>query len=262
MTIDPAAAADAVGPRTAAVIAVHLYGQTADLAALASLCDRSGLALIEDCAQAHGATWTGRHVGTFGRAAAFSFYPTKNLGTVGDGGMVTTDDAELAARIRMLREYGWDASRSSVASGVNSRLGIVEAAILSAMLPHLPRMLGVRHEVAQRYGAELMDLPLTLPEERPQTQHAHHLYVPQCGDAATRDALLRHLERRGVIAGVHYPVPVHLQPAYRDRIEARALPHTERLADRVLSLPVYPELTSAQQELVIAATRQHFQGSR
>jgi dTDP-4-amino-4,6-dideoxygalactose transaminase len=261
MTIDPAAAADAIGPRTAAIVAVHLYGQAADLAALADLCDRRGLALVEDCAQAHGATWADRHVGTFGRAAAFSFYPTKNLGTVGDGGMVTTDDGELAARVRMLRQYGWDESRSSVATGLNSRLGQIEAAILSAKLPHLPRMLQARHEVARRYGAELVDLPLTLPAERPQTHHAHHLYVPSCRDSAARDALVQHLARRGVVAGVHYPVPVHLQPAYRDRIDARALTRTEELAGQVLSLPVYPELTAAQQELVIAAMREHFEGA-
>jgi dTDP-4-amino-4,6-dideoxygalactose transaminase len=262
MTIDPAAAADAVGPRTAAIVAVHLYGQVADLAALADLCDRCGLALIEDCAQAHGATWAGKHVGTFGRAAAFSFYPTKNLGTVGDGGMVTTDDAELAARIRMLRQYGWDESRSSVAAGVNSRLGPIEAAILSVKLRHLPGTLAARHAVAQRYGAGLLNLPLMLPAERPQAHQAHHLYVPQCGDVATRDSLLRHLERRGVVAGVHYPVPVHLQPAYRDRVDARELTQTEELAGRVLSLPIYPELTSTQQEHVMAATREHFEGAR
>jgi dTDP-4-amino-4,6-dideoxygalactose transaminase len=257
MTIDPEAAAAAVGPRTAAVVAVHLYGQAADLAALAGLCDRRGLALIEDCAQAHGATWANRHVGTFGRAAAFSFYPTKNLGTVGDGGMVTTDDGELAARVTMLRQHGWDDSRSCVTTGVNSRLGPIEAAVLSAKLPHLPRMLQERHDVARRYGAELVDLPLTLPAERPETQHAHHLYVPACRDAAARDALVKHLERRGVVAGVHYPVPVHLQPAYRDRVDGRALTRTEELAGQVLSLPIYPELTPAQQELVIVATRKH-----
>jgi dTDP-4-amino-4,6-dideoxygalactose transaminase len=262
MTIDPEAAADAVGPRTAAVVAVHLYGQAADLAAVADLCDRCGLALIEDCAQAHGATWAGRHVGTFGRAGAFSFYPTKNLGTVGDGGMVTTEDRELAARIRMFRQYGWDESRSSVAAGVNSRLGPIEAAILSVKLQHLPRMLAARHAVAQRYGAGLVDLPLMLPAERPQAQHAHHLYVPRCGEVATRDSLLRGLERHGVVAGVHYPVPIHLQPAYRERVDRRSLVRTEELAGRVLSLPIYPELTSPQQELVITATREHFEGAR
>jgi dTDP-4-amino-4,6-dideoxygalactose transaminase len=262
MTIDPRAAADAVGSRTAAVVAVHLYGQAADLAGLADLCDQRGLALIEDCAQAHGATWENRHVGTFGRAAAFSFYPTKNLGTVGDGGMIATGDGELADRVRMLRQYGWDESRSSVVTGVNTRLGPIEAAILSAKLPHLPRMLQARHEVARRYGAELVDLPLTLPAERPRTQHAHHLYVPACRDAAARDALVQHLERRGVVAGVHYPVPVHLQPAYSDRVDGRALTRTEELAGQVLSLPIYPELTAAQQELVIEATQEHFEGAR
>jgi dTDP-4-amino-4,6-dideoxygalactose transaminase len=118
-------------------------------------------------------------------------------------------------------------------------------------------MLQERHDVARRYGAELVDLPLTLPAERPETQHAHHLYVPACRDAAARDALVKHLERRGVVAGVHYPVPVHLQPAYRDRVDGRALTRTEELAGQVLSLPIYPELTPAQQELVIVATRKH-----
>ena len=259
MTIDPDAAADAVGPRAAAIVAVHLYGQPAQLTKLVALCRHRGLALIEDCAQAHGATWLGQSVGSFGRAACFSFYPTKNLGTVGDGGMVVTGDDELARRVRMLRQYGWDESRASITAGINSRLGPLEAAILSVKLRHLPEAIAARRVIARRYDRELADVPLLLPDGPSESRHAYHLYVPRCHDGRQRTELLRHLSERGVIAGVHYPAPVHLEPAYRNRIEIRDLSRSEQLAQQVLSLPIYPELTPTQQELVITSTRTHFQ---
>ena len=258
LTIDPQAAATAVGPRTKAVIVVHLYGQPADLTALQALCARHKLALIEDCAQAHGAAWNGQPAGSFGSAACFSFYPTKNLGTVGDGGMVLTNDEALARRVAMLRQYGWSTDRDSLIPGWNSRLGPLEAAILEVKLRHLPEVVAARRQVAERYSAALVDLPVTLPGNREPSRHAYHLYVMRCEDESQRDSLLRHLAARRVVAGIHYPLPIHLQPAYQGRIDARALSRTERIAGQVISLPSYPELTTSSQQTVIAAVREFF----
>jgi dTDP-4-amino-4,6-dideoxygalactose transaminase len=262
LTIDPQLAASAIGPRTKAIVVVHLYGQPADLTRLQSLCDQHGLALIEDCAQAHGAAWGGKPAGSFGSVACFSFYPTKNLGTVGDGGMVVTNDEALARRIAMLRQYGWSDTRNSLMQGWNSRLGPLEAAILEVKLRHLPEMVHARRQIAQRYDVNLADLQLVLPREREGSQHAFHLYVMRCGDNGQRDKLLQHLRARGVVAGIHYPVPVHLQPAYRGRVAARALPNTETIAQQVISLPIYPELTAPQQETVVAGVRELHEAPR
>jgi dTDP-4-amino-4,6-dideoxygalactose transaminase len=255
LTIDPQSVASAIGPRTRAVVVVHLYGQPADLTRLQPLCDQHGLALIEDCAQSHGASWGGKPAGSFGSVACFSFYPTKNLGTVGDGGMVVTRDETLARRIAMLRQYGWSDTRSSLMPGWNSRLGPLEAAILEVKLRYLPQMVAARRQIAERYEMNLADLNLVLPQEREGSRHAFHLYVMRCKNGSQRDKLLHHLRDRGVVAGIHYPVPVHLQPAYRGRVDARALAHTEAIANQIISLPIYPELTGAQQKAVIAGVR-------
>jgi dTDP-4-amino-4,6-dideoxygalactose transaminase len=256
LTIDPQSAASAIGPRTKAVVVVHLYGQPADLTRLQQLCDQHGLALIEDCAQAHGAAWSGKPAGSFGSVACFSFYPTKNLGTVGDGGMVVTNDENLARRIAMLRQYGWSDTRSSLMPGWNSRLGPLQAAILEVKLRHLPQMVHARRQIAERYDSNFADLQLVLPREREGSHHAFHLYVMRCKDSSQRDKLLQHLSARGVAAGIHYPVPVHLQPAYRDRVATRALLNTEAVTHQVISLPIYPELTAPQQEAVVAGVRE------
>ena len=258
LTIDPRAAASAVGPRTKAVIVVHLYGQPCDLTRLRALCQRHGLVLIEDCAQSHGAAWSGQPAGSFGTAACFSFYPTKNLGTVGDGGMVVTNDEALARRIAMLRQYGWSAGRDSLMPGWNSRLGPLQAAILEVKLRHLPEIVAARRQMAERYSAAMVDLPLRLPRDREHSRHAYHLYVMRCEDESKRDALRRHLAARRVVAGIHYPVPIHLQPAYHGRVDARALTKTERIASQVISLPSYPELTPSDQQTVISAVREFF----
>jgi dTDP-4-amino-4,6-dideoxygalactose transaminase len=257
-TIDPAAVARAVGPATRAVIAVHLYGQPARLDALRDICGQHRLALLEDCAQAHGACWGERRVGTVGDLGAFSFYPTKNLGGIGDGGMVVTSDDALARDLRRLRQYGWDAPQLSAVPGWNSRLDPLQAAVLGVKLPHLDGANDARRALARRYGMALRDLPLRLPADQPGCRAVHHLYVVEVADRLIRDALQAHLLAAGIAAGIHYPTPVHLQPAYAGRLRCGPLPVTEHLAATVLSLPLYPELAQAEQDQVVAAVRAFF----
>lgn len=257
-TIDPAAVAAAITPRTKAVIAVHLYGQPADLNALQEVCTRHGLALIEDCAQAHGASWNGKPVGSFGSASCFSFYPTKNIGTVGDGGMIVCSDAALAERLRALRQYGWERPQYSVVPGWNSRLGPLQAGILQAKLTHLDSVVERRRAIAGDYLAALEGLPLALPRERNLSRHAYHLFVVRTEGPGRRNALVAHLSRLGIAAGVHYRTPVHQQPAYADRLPAADLALTEELSSSILSLPMYPELTDAQSCRVAAAVQGFF----
>ena len=253
-TLDPAAVEAALSPRTRAVVAVHLYGQPANLDALAALCARRKLLLVEDCAQAHGASWNGARVGTRGAAAAFSFYPTKNLGAAGDAGMVITSDDALARRVGSLRQYGWSGSRESAELGVNSRLDALQAAILSVKLPHLDAWNARRRALAARYERGLHDLPLRLPRERPGSIGAFHLYVVETHE---RDALAAALREAGIVAGIHYPAAVHQQPAYTG-LRRGPLPVTEELAATVLSLPLYPELGDAALDRVVAAVRSFF----
>jgi dTDP-4-amino-4,6-dideoxygalactose transaminase len=250
-TLDPSAVERVVSERSRAVIAVHLYGQAADLGALGALCERLGLSLIEDCAQAHGASWQARKVGSVGRLACFSFYPTKNLGALGDGGLVATNDAKLFTRCRELREYGWNEKRESARPGLNSRLDEMQAAVLRAKLGHLDRDNAQRERIARTYDVALAHGPWRLPGRRPGTSHVFHQYVLRSDE---RDELLADLRARGVAAGIHYSVPVHRHPAYLARIRgAEALPETERAACEVLSLPIYPELEKKDVEKVIAA---------
>lgn len=249
-TLDPASVAGVLGPRVKAIIPVHLYGQPADLEALLSLARDHGLKLIEDCSQAHGATYRGRRVGSFGHAGCFSFYPTKNLGGYGDGGMVVAGDAEVAARLRLLREYGWAERYVSHVSGFNSRLDELQAALLRVGLQHLDAENGMREELARRYTAGLADAAPGLPRVRPGSTSVHHQYVVR---SPRRDELRAHLKAGGIDSLIHYPVPVHLQPAYRDRLRgADRLPHTEAAAREVLSLPMYPGLTAGDIDAICA----------
>ena len=261
LTIDVDAVAKAITPRTRAVIAVHLYGQPVDLPGLIDLCRQRGLFLIEDCAQSHGAEWQNCKLGSFGTAACFSFYPTKNLGTVGDGGMVVTNDPKVASRVRKLRQYGWERPQYSTEPGWNSRLGPIQAAILGVKLPHLDAMIERRRAIAFKYAQAFANLPVRLPTERPGGRHAYHLYVLQTADNHCRDGLIAHLSSCGIEAGIHYPVPVHLQPAYCGRVGATSLPYTEKIALTILSLPVYPELTQTQQHSVINSVLDYFSTS-
>jgi len=251
MTLDPNAVERAVSDRTRAIVAVHLYGQAADLGALTAIAERRNLFVIEDCAQAHGASWDGRRLGSVGRFGCFSFYPTKNLGAIGDGGLVATNDPKLSARCRELREYGWNSERESVLGGLNSRLDELQAAILRVKLAHLDSDNAARQRIASVYDSALAAGPWRLPERRPGATHVFHQYVLRSSE---RDALLAALRSEGVAAGIHYPMPVHRQRAYAGRIRGSdALTETERAAREVLSLPMYPELEEAQVDAVVSA---------
>jgi len=232
-------------PPIRAAIVVHLYGQAADLDPMLRACAANGVALIEDCAQAHGATLNGRKLGTMGQAAAFSLYPTKNLGALGDGGILATDDAQLADRIVAIRQYGWKERYVSDLVGVNSRLDEVQAAILRARLPHLDAGNARRREIAAAYDAALAGGPIAPPARRPGAEHVFHQYVIRSEDRA---GLQARLKEEGIGTGIHYPVPVHLQPAYKERVPLgpAGCAETERAAREVLSLPMYPELTEGQ----------------
>ncbi len=252
-TLHPAQLARALSPKTKAIVPVHLYGQPADLAPILDLAQQHGLRVIEDCAQAHGAMYRGKRVGAWGDIAAFSFYPTKNLGALGDGGAVATNDAGLAERVRLLREYGWAERYVSHIAGWNSRLDELQAAVLRVKLRHLDADNAARAHWAARYASGLGGVGLGLPGARTEGEHVYHLYVIR---SARRDELQSFLKTRGVGALVHYPVPVHRQPAYQNRLlGCEALPETERAAREVLSLPMYPELTDAEITMVVEAVR-------
>jgi dTDP-4-amino-4,6-dideoxygalactose transaminase len=230
---------------------VHLYGQPADLPAILPLAERLAIPVIEDCAQAHGARVGGRFVGSMGSAAAFSFYPTKNLGAMGDGGLVATRHEAPAAQVRMLREYGWK-DRISRAAGVNSRLDELQAAFLRVGLGHLAAGNRRRAEIAAAYDRGLARSGLALPTQRHGTTHVYHQYVVRHRD---RDGLRARLQERSIGTNVHYPMPVHLQPAYRDRctIGPGGLGASEAAAREVLSLPMHPELDDESIAQVIDA---------
>jgi dTDP-4-amino-4,6-dideoxygalactose transaminase len=252
-TMDPASAAARVTSRTRALLPVHLYGQTAEMDVLGDLARRHGLALVEDCAQAHGARHRGRLAGTFGEIACFSFYPTKNLGALGDAGALLTRDATLAGRLRMLRNYGErpDQRYCHAIPGYNSRLDEIQAAILRVKLRHLDAWNTRRREIAAWYDTHLQNPALVLPTERSGAMHVYHLYVPRCRQ---RDALRAHLAEQGVGTQIHYPIPLHLQEATASLgLGPGHCPEAERAAAEVISLPIYPELTEAQLRHVAAA---------
>lgn len=252
-TIDPAAARAALTPKTKAIVAVHLYGRPADLEPLRTLATERGLNIVEDCAQSHGARYRGVRTGVCGDIAAFSFYPTKNLGALGDGGAVTTNDPALAERIRLLREYGWRQRYISEIAGTNSRLDELQAAILRVQLRHLDAGNAARRALASIYDRELRGTSFALPGVAPGGDHVYHQYVIR---HPRRDALREALKAQGIGTLIHYPVPVHLQPAYAGRVrKAGSLEKTEQAAATVLSLPMYPELTHDQARRVTAALK-------
>ena len=256
-TLDPARLAAAVTSRTRAIIPVHLYGAPADVDAVLTVARAHHLLVIEDCAQAHGARYRGQRVGTLGDAAAFSFYPTKNLGALGDGGAVASNRPEVAERLRLLRQYGWRERYVSDVAGYNSRLDELQAAILRVRLRHLDAENAARRRLAARYDAALAGLPIALPAARPDDTPVYHLYVIR---AAARDALAEHLRGCGIGTGVHYPVPVHRQPGYAHLgYGPGRLPATEAAAEQVLSLPMYPDLTEAAADAVAVAIRRFYE---
>ena len=248
--IDPAALAAAITPRTRAVIPVHLFGQPVDMEAVVAVARRHNLVVIEDAAQAHGARYNGRRAGSFGHAAAFSFYPSKNLGALGDGGMITTDDERAAAALRLLRNYGQRVKYYHAVPGTNSRLDTLQAAVLSVKLPHLDGWNAARRRHADAYAARLGGRART-PVAAAGREHIYHLYVIE---TEARDALQQRLRARQVDTGIHYPVPVHLQEACVSLgYKAGDFPATEAAAARMLSLPMFAELTDEQIEYVSGA---------
>jgi dTDP-4-amino-4,6-dideoxygalactose transaminase len=253
--IDPARVAAAIGPRTRAIMAVHLYGQLADMAALGELARQHGLLLIEDAAQAHGAMHDGRKAGAFGDAAGFSFFPGKNLGALGDGGAVLTNDAELASTVAALRNYGSSVKYHHTLQGVNSRLDEMQAALLRVKLAYLDEELALRRQVALRYRSAIRHPAIRLPTVADEHAHVWHLFVVR---SAQRDALQRHLADQGIQTLIHYPVPPHRQPAYAS-LQHLSLPVTEALHQEVLSLPMGPTMSDADVQAVIDAC-QRFDG--
>jgi dTDP-4-amino-4,6-dideoxygalactose transaminase len=254
-TMDPARLEEAITPRTKAIVPVHLYGQPADMPAILEIAGRHGIPVLEDAAQAHGATLGGRRAGALGHAACFSFYPGKNLGAYGDAGAVVSDDAVFLGRVRQIAHHGSLAGKyDNRVPGTNSRLDALQAAVLRAKLPHLDSWNAERRERVLAYRDRLADLGrLILPREREDVRSAWHLFVVRVGDRAE---LQRHLAARGISSAVHYPKPLHLQPAMASAVVPTAgLPVSEQLAAEVLSLPLYPELSLAQVERVADETR-------
>lgn len=253
-TLDPDGLEGAINAQTKAIVVVHLYGQPANLGTILKIADRHGLRVVEDCAQAHGAVYRDKVVGAWGDIGCFSFYPTKNLGAIGDGGMVVTKDPALARQVKLLREYGWGERRVSEIPGWNSRLDEIQAAILRVKLRYLESDNVQRARLAARYDEALRPLGLTTPKRRPDSTHVYHLYVIRLD---RRDMLLDYLREQGVLALVHFPVPVHLQHAYASCGGGPAgLARTERIADEVLSLPMYPELAPSDLDTVVDRLRE------
>jgi dTDP-4-amino-4,6-dideoxygalactose transaminase len=248
-TLDPGELPAATTARTRAIVAVHLYGQCADVEAIGVFAREHGLALVEDAAQAHGAESGGRRAGTLGAAAAFSFYPTKNLGAVGDGGAVVTDDPAVGDVVRELRSFGERGGGAAVRRGSNSRLDPLQAAVLSVKLPHLERWNDRRRALAGLYDADLAEA-IDTPRERDDARHVYHLYVVR---SVRRDEIAGALAQRGIGTLVHYPRAVHEHPAYTWLARPGKLGRSERLAREVLSLPLYPELTDEEARAVVGA---------
>lgn len=267
LTLDTSAVAERITSRTKAIVAVHLYGHTADMDALGTLAERHHLALVEDAAQAHGARWHGERAGSLGTAACFSFYPTKNLSAAGDAGMVTSDDQELLERVRRLANHGEDVEGSRGAKyehlelGINSRLDTLQAAILRVKLAHLDRWNERRRQLARVYREALGDIPeLRLPRDDARCEPVYHQFTVRTPE---RDALRAHLTEHGITSAIHYPRPIYRQPAYEAlRIPEGAHPVAEKAAREVLSLPLYPELSDENVQRIAREVASFFEKER
>jgi dTDP-4-amino-4,6-dideoxygalactose transaminase len=252
--IDPDAVAAAITARTKAIIPVHLFGQPADMDPILALSRKHGLRVIEDAAQAHGAEYRGRRAGSLGELACFSFYPAKNLGAIGEGGMVVTGDEALARKLRLLRDWGAERKYHHVVKGFNLRLEGIQGAVLRVKLRHLERWTEARRAIASRYDDALGRIGVRVPKVRPQVRHVYHTYTVRLPN---RDLCQQQLLERGVGTGIHYPVPVHLMPAYQDLgYRPGDFPRAEQAATEVLALPVFPELDEMQQQVVVDAIRE------
>jgi dTDP-4-amino-4,6-dideoxygalactose transaminase len=248
MTLDPARIVAAITPRTRAVIPVHLYGQMADMDPIVEVARRHGLAVIEDACQAHGAEYKGRRAGSIGDFGCFSFYPGKNLGAFGEGGLVIARAADAARTVRMLRDWGQARKYEHLLAGFNFRMDGIQGAILRVKLPMLETWTESRRAAAARYQDLLADTEVVLPREMSYARHVYHVYAVRTAD---RPGLQRRFDEAGVQTGIHYPTPVHMQPAYADLgYREGDFPHAEAAAREVLSLPMFPGLSAAQQQVV------------
>jgi len=256
LTLSTESVRDRITSRTKAIVPVHLYGNACDMDALMNLAEQHGLQVVEDACQAHGALYRGKQLGSFGHAGAFSFYPTKNLGALGDGGFIATDDEQLALHLKRLRNGGQSSRYLHESIGFNSRLDELQAAVLRVKLPHLERANDRRREISMRYLDALEDTELVPVAVREDSVSARHLFVVK---ARTRETLEEHLGDHGIETLVHYPVPVHLQPAYRglEREEGGegSCPVAEAAAKRIVSLPLYPTMTDVDVDHVVQALR-------
>ncbi len=253
-TMDPSQLEDKIGPATKAILPVHLYGQMADMDPILAIAQEHGLKVVEDAAQAHGAEYKGRKAGSLGDVGCFSFYPTKNLGAYGDGGLVVTSDSTLAEQVALLRQYGWADRYVSSVKGLNSRLDELQAAILRVKLHHLEEWNAIRRKHAALYDELLRDAAVVTPYHAEYGKHCYHIYAVR---SERRDELKAYLREKGVGALVHYPVPVHLQEAYADLgVGPGVLPVTERCAEEVVTLPVAPELSEDQIREVSSLVRE------
>jgi dTDP-4-amino-4,6-dideoxygalactose transaminase len=252
-TMDPSHVEAAITPRTKAIVPVHLYGQPADMDPILDIARRHGLTVIEDAAQAHGAEYKGRRCGSMGEIACFSFYPGKNLGAYGEGGAIVTSNADLAHRMRLLRNWGEERRYEHTLKAFNYRMDGLQGAILGVKLQHLEEWTERRRSRARAYRAALAESGIGLPAERPDVRHVYHVFALRLPD---RDAVRARLTEQGIQTGVHYPIPLHLQPAHRDLGYTRGdFPVAEKVAREVLSVPIYPELTDDQVHTVAAALR-------
>ncbi len=255
--IDPTKIEAAITPRTRAIMPVHLYGQPVDMDPILAIARRRGLYVFEDAAQAAGARYKGRMIGGLADAAGFSFYPGKNLGAYGDGGAVATNSDEIAEKVRLLRNIGQKVKYYHEVKGFNHRLDTMQAAVLKVKLPHLDDWNASRRRAAATYSDLLRDLPMVTPLTPPYAEHIFHLYVVRVHN---REALMEHLKSKGIASGLHYPIPIHVQPAYTELgYKAGDFPITEAYAETILSLPMYPELDDDKVAYVVDAIRDFFQ---
>ena len=255
-TLNPLQLIEAYSQKTKAVIVVHLYGHSADIDAITIFCNSHKLFLIEDVSQAHGAKYKGVRLGSIGDIGCFSCYPTKNLGAIGDAGLITTNSPDLAKKIRMLREYGWN-NRISEYAGRNSRLDELQAAILRIKLKYLDRDNKKRLDIAKFYLHELANLPFQLPKIDFNVDSVFHLFVIQSN---VRSHIIEYLKNNSIQAGIHYPVPIHLQPYYKDNIKTVSdMQITENIANKILSLPIYPQLKNHETEKIVRTLTKFFE---
>jgi len=257
-TLDPDHLQEAITQKTKAILPVHLYGHPADMNQIVPIADDQDLYVIEDCAQSHGAHLSGKKTGSMGNIAAFSFYPTKNLGAIGDGGMVVTNDPDLAEQVRLLRQYGWKERNNSIIQGLNSRLDEIQAAILRVKLQYLDKENARRRAIADLYKKNLPSNDLVLPTQVNDIFHVYHQYVIR---TPVREALRTYLGKCGLETSIHYPVPVHLQTAYLERLGTSQLPITETVCKEILSLPMHPYIEEYDTRAISRLITDFFDGA-